>query len=210
VLSFFSDSGELLYPVLHSKINAMTYVLESDHVTLERTFHAKRNFGFYQPRASVNPGDYVPVVRSTGGELLSSLEISLLRYGLVPPGFSSAREADRYGLHRVRATAYWKQREVSRLFAAGHRCLVPMTVDALEIAAAGLWGRWNRVRKGREERIESFAVFTVQDALDRWQPLVLEPWDWSAWLDGEITLEALSDMPPITAWATRSGHSAQQ
>ena len=64
-------------------------------------------------------------------------------------------------------------------------------------AVAGLWGRWTRVRHGSEMRVESFAVFTVQDKTDRWVPLEVEAWDWHAWLEGKLDLEMLIGMPPV-------------
>jgi putative SOS response-associated peptidase YedK len=174
----------------------MTYVLEATHTTLEHTFAAPKTFGFYQPRDLVQPGDYAPIVRTSSTPLLSRLELSLLRYGLVPPGFSSARESDQYGMHQVRAKRVGWQREVARLYSSGNRCLVPMTGSTGEItAAAGLWGRWTRVRRGREERLESYAVFTVPTAQDTWVPLVLEPWDWTAWLEDGLDLDVLRVMP---------------
>ena len=179
----------------------MTYALETNHLTLEKTFQAGRTFGFWQARAIITPGMLAPIIRrNTSSPLLAPLELGLLRYGLVPPGFTSPREADRYGLHAVRAKRVGWQREVGKLFGAGNRCLIPMTRDGEIIAAAGLWGRWTRVRGRQEERLESFAIFTVLDATDTWQPLMLETWDWLSWLEEKVDLEVVALMPaPIFA-----------
>ena len=173
----------------------MTYALETTHTQLEMTFDAIKTFGFWQPRATITPSDFAPIIRRGSSPLLAPFELSLLRYGLVPPGFTSAREADRYGLHQVRAKRIGWQREVGKLFNAGNRCLVPITRVGDLVIAAGLWGRWTRVRHGRETRVESFAVFTVQDDHAGWQPMLLEPWDWSAWLEGSLRLEVVALMP---------------
>ena len=78
-----------------------------------------------------------------------------------------------------------------------------MTRDGEIVAAAGLWGKWTRVRGRKEERLESFTVFVVQDARDVWQPLILETWDWSAWLEETLPLETIALMPaPVLAGAT--------
>lgn len=175
----------------------MSYALETTHIQLETTFGATRTFGFWQARAQITPGDFAPIVRRSSSPLLAPLDLSLLRYGLVPPGFTSAREADRYGLHQVRAKRVGWQREVGKLFNAGNRCLVPMTTAGETSVVAGLWGRWTRVRHGSEMRVESFAVFTVQDKTDRWVPLEVEAWDWHAWIEGELNLEMLIGMPPV-------------
>jgi len=175
----------------------MTYALETTHTQLETTFDALKTFGFWQPRALITPGDFAPIIRRSSSPLLAPFELSLLRYGLVPPGFTSAREADRYALHHVRAKRVGWQREVGKLFAAGNRCLVPVTRAGETRAAAGLWGRWTRVRHGSEMRVESFAVFTVQDKLDRWVPLEIEIWDWHTWLEGTLDLETVTNMPAV-------------
>ena len=173
----------------------MTYALETDHSRLETTFEAIKTFGFWRPKSLVAPGEFAPIIRASSSPLLAPFELSLLRYGLVPPGFTSPREADRYGLHHVRAKRVGWQREVGKLFNAGNRCLVPMTRAGEIIVVAGLWGRWTRARKGSEIRVESFAVFTVQDARDEWVPLEVEVWDWHAWLEGSLELETLALMP---------------
>lgn len=173
----------------------MTYAIEITHTQLETTFDAIKTFGFWQARALITAGDFAPIIRRSSSPLLAPCELSLLRYGLVPPGFTSAREADRYGLHHVRAKRVGWQREVGKLFAAGNRCLVPMTRDGELIAAAGLWGRWTRVRGRTAERLESFAIFTVLDAQEMWQPLILETWDWLSWLEETLDLETVTLMP---------------
>ena len=173
----------------------MTYALETTHTQLETAFDALKAFGFWQPRAQITPGDFAPIIRRSSSPLLAPCELSLLRYGLVPPGFTSAREADRYGLHEVRAKRVGWQREVGKLFGAGNRCLVPMTRAGELVVAAGLWGRWTRVRHGSEVRVESFAVFTLQDKFDRWVSLEIESWDWHAWLEGTLDLETVAHMP---------------
>ena len=99
----------------------------------------------------------------------------MLRYGLVPPGFTSSKQADRYGLHTVRAKRVTHQREIAKLEGAGQRCLVPMTVLGETRAAAGLWGRWTR--QG-QTRVESFAVLTLEDGNRVYQPLLLEVEAW--------------------------------
>jgi putative SOS response-associated peptidase YedK len=173
----------------------MTYALETTHTHLETTFDAIKTFGFWQSRATITLGDFAPIIRTSSSPLLAPCELSLMRYGLVPPGFTSAREADRYGLHHVRAKRVGWQREVGKLFNAGNRCLVPMTLAGDLVVIAGLWGRWTRVRRGSEVRVESFAVFTVQDSADRWVPLEVEAWDWQAWLEGGLDLETIAGMP---------------
>ena len=176
----------------------MTYALEITHTQLETTFDALKTFGFWQPRAIVASGDFAPIIRvNHSSPLLAPLELGLLRYGLVPPSFTSAREADRYGLHQVRAKRVGWQREVGKLFNAGNRCLVPFTRAGEIFVAAGLWGRWTQVRHGSEMRVESFAMFTVQDRADHWVPLELESWDWHAWLEGTLDLETVANMPAV-------------
>ena len=174
---------------------------------LETTFNAIKTFGFWQPRAQIEPGNFAPIIRRNSSPLLAPFELSLLRYGLVPPGFTSAREADRYGLHQVRAKRVGWQREVGKLFAVGNRCLVPMTRAGEIFVAAGLWGHWTRVRHGSEVCVESFAVFTVQDGLDRWVPLEIEAWDCHAWLEGGLDLETVANMPAVMLEVTRSSAS---
>lgn len=181
----------------------MTYALETTHTQLETTFDAIKTFGFWRPKSLVTPSDFAPIIRRSSSPLLAPFELSLLRYGLVPPGFTSAREADRYSLHHVRAKRVGWQREVGKLFGAGNRCLVPMTRAGETFVTAGLWGRWTRVRQGSEMRIESFAVFTVQDAADRWVPLEIEAWDWHAWLKGGLDLETVVNMPAPMLEETR-------
>lgn len=56
-------------------------------------------------------------------------------------------------------------------------------------ASDGLWE--NR----RGERLESFAVFTVQDRHNFWQQLILERWAWETSRDGCFSLEVLAHMP---------------
>jgi putative SOS response-associated peptidase YedK len=199
-LVWFDKEKNLKLRVWHGKISSMSYALETDHNTLETTFGATKSFGFWQAREAVIPGMSAPIIRvNHSSPLLDPLELGLLRYGLVPPGFTSPREADRYGLHQVRAKRVGWQREVGKLFAAGNRCLVPMTRAGELVAAAGLWGKWTRVRGRREERLESFAVFAVQDARDEWQPLMLETWDWLSWLEETVDLETVALMPaPIS------------
>ena len=107
----------------------------------------------------------------------------MLRYGLVPPGFTSSKQADRYGLHTVRAKRVTHQREIAKLEGAGQRCLVPMTVLGETRAAAGLWGRWTRQGQGR---IESFAVLTLEDANGVYRPLLLEVKAWAGWLEAGV------------------------
>jgi putative SOS response-associated peptidase YedK len=177
----------------------MPYMLEVGEERLETEFEAQKTFGFWTPRA-VLPTDFAPVVRRRDiGTLYERTEIVLLRYGLVPPGFSSAREADRYGLHEVRAKRVSWQREVGKLYNAGNRCLVPMTRDGEVIAAAGLWGKWTRVKGKRvAERVESFCVFTVKDDLEEWHPLILERFDWNSWLESSIGVDEIALMPPFT------------
>ena len=174
----------------------MTYALEITHTQLETTFSTIKTFGFWQPKSLIAPGAFVPIIRCSSSPLLTPFELSLLRYGLVPPGFTSAREADRYGLHQVRAKRVGWQREVGKLLNAGNRCLVPITTAGETRGVAGLRGRWTRVRHGSEMRVESFAVLTVQDKTDRWVPLEVEAWDWHAWLEGKLNLEMLIGMPP--------------
>jgi putative SOS response-associated peptidase YedK len=173
----------------------MSYALKTNHEILETTFGATKSFGFWQARDAVDVGTYAPIIRKNhSSPLLAPLELGLLRYGLVPPGFTSPREADRYGLHTVRAKRVGWQREVGKLFAAGNRCLVPMTRAGELCAAAGVCGKWTRVRARKEERLESFAVFVVQDARDQWQPLILETWDWLSWLEQAVDLETVALM----------------
>ena len=107
----------------------------------------------------------------------------MLRYGLVPPGFTSSKQADRYGLHTVRAKRVTHQREIAKLEGAGQRCLVPMTVAGETRAAAGLWGSWTR--KG-QTRVESFAVLTLEDGNGECWPLLLERMEWQGWLAPNI------------------------
>jgi putative SOS response-associated peptidase YedK len=64
------------------------------------------------------------------------------------------------------------------------------------VAAAGLWGHWSRVRQRRERRIDSFAVFTVKNVQERWQPLILLEFDWNSWLEGTLDLENAARVPP--------------
>jgi putative SOS response-associated peptidase YedK len=171
----------------------MRYTLKSDLETLRSVFIDHQVFWLWLPRASIEPTQYAPVVRLSSAPLLGKYELALLRYGLVPPGFSSTREADRYGLHAVRAKRTSWQREVAKLFNLGNRCLVPMTIGGELVAAAGLWGKW----VGKNQRVESFAVFTVKNHLEEWVPLVLPEWDWAGWIEGELLLEVLTKMPPM-------------
>jgi putative SOS response-associated peptidase YedK len=177
----------------------MPYMLEVREDRLETEFEAVKSFGFWRPRA-VLPTDVAPVVRRKDvGTLYERNELALLRYGLVPPGFSSPREADRYELNYVRAKRVSWQREVAKLYGAGNRCLVPMTRDGEVIAAAGLWGKWTRVRGKRvAERVESFCIFTVKDEQDQWHPLILERFDWTSWLEGSVSVEDVAAMRPVT------------
>jgi putative SOS response-associated peptidase YedK len=171
----------------------MNYRLKSSLETLREVFTANETFGLWQPRASIEPTQYAPVVRLSSAPLLGKYELALLRYGLVPPGFTSTREADRYGLHAVRAKRTSWQREVGKLFNLGNRCLVPMTVGGELVAAAGLWGKW----EGKNQRVESFAVFTVKNQLEEWLPMVLPEWDWVGWIEGDLSLETMTKMPPV-------------
>ena len=175
------------------KITIMTYALETDHCTLETTFNALKTFGFWRPRAAIHSSDYAPIIRRSASPLLSPFELSLLRYGLVPPGFTSPKEADRYGLHTVRAKRITHQREIAKLEGAGQRCLVPMTVRGETRAAAGLWGSWTR--KG-QTRVESFAVLTLEDGEGVYKPLMLEFGAWQGWLEGIRSLTPLSVFTP--------------
>jgi putative SOS response-associated peptidase YedK len=184
----------------------MPYLLEVEETRLETEFEALKSFGFWTPRA-VLPTDFAPVIRRKDiGTLYERTEVVLLRYGLVPPGFSSTREADRYGLHEVRAKRVSWQREVGKLYNAGNRCLVPMTRDGEVIAAAGLWGKWTRVKGKRvAERVESFCVFTVKNDLEEWHPLILERFDWNSWLQGRVGIEEIATMPlPLTSSALKT------
>jgi putative SOS response-associated peptidase YedK len=176
----------------------MPYTLEIKEDRLETEFEAQKSFGFWTPRA-VLPTDVAPVVRRKDiGTLYERNELALLRYGLVPPGFSSPREADRYEMNYVRAKRVSWQREVAKLYGAGNRCLVPMTRDGEVIAAAGLWGKWTRVRGKRvAERVESFCIFTIKNNLEEWQPLILERFDWNSWLEHTIGIDELTIMPPV-------------
>jgi putative SOS response-associated peptidase YedK len=178
----------------------MPYLLETEATKLETEFEAVKSFGFWTPRA-VLPTDVAPIVRRKDvGTLYERNELALLRYGLVPPGFSSPREADRYELNYVRAKRVSWQREVAKLYNAGNRCLVPITRDGEVIAAAGLWGKWTRVRGKRvAERVESFCIFTVKNGLEEWQPLILERFDWNSWLETTIGIDELTIMPLITS-----------
>jgi putative SOS response-associated peptidase YedK len=178
----------------------MPYMLEVDDGRLETEFDAEKSFGFWRPRA-VLPTDVAPVVRRKDiGTLYERNELALLRYGLVPPGFSSPREADRYELNYVRAKRVSWQREVAKLYNAGNRCLVPMTRDGEVIAAAGLWGKWTRVRGKRvAERVESFCIFTVKDNNEAWLPLILEWFDWENWLVQTLGIDEISAMPSASS-----------
>ena len=173
------------------------YALEVNHERLEAHFGAFRTFSFWRGFHSVVPSGFAPVLRSSKQPLLAKHELALLRYGLVPPSFTSAKEADRYGLHAVRAKRVQFQRDVSAIARAGQRCLVPMTVSGELIAAAGLWSRWGRVRNGQALRIESFAVLTVEGTDLEYHPMIVDAWEWSAWLDGSISLESLADLPAM-------------
>lgn len=175
----------------------MTYALEVDHQRLEAQFEAVRTFSFWRETKFVTPSGFAPVLRSSKTPLLGRYELALLRYGLVPPSFTSAKEADRYGLHAVRAKRVQFQRDVSAIAGAGQRCLVPMTVSGELIAAAGLWSRWTRKRQGQELRVESFAVLTVEGADLEYHPMIVDAWDWNSWLDETLSLESLANLPPM-------------
>ena len=64
-------------------------------------------------------------------------------------------------------------------------------------------------------RVESFAIFTVQDKFDRWVPLEIETWDWHAWLErvvlrgaGGETLEVRARVYPDATCSRRSRATA--
>ena len=83
----------------------MTYALETDHKQLETTFDAIKTFGFWQPQATITPGDFAPIIRRSSSPLLAPFELTLLRYGLVPPGFTSARDRIATGCTRYAPNA---------------------------------------------------------------------------------------------------------
>ena len=175
----------------------MTYALEVNHVALDAQLSAVKTFAFWQGTSTIAPSAFAPILRSSATPLLGQHELALLRYGLVPPSFTSAKEADRYGLHAVRAKRVAYQRNVAEIAAAGQRCLVPMTIDGELLAAAGLWSRWTRTRKGQELRIESFAILTVESTNLEFHPMIVDAWDWNAWLGGQVSLENLANLPAM-------------
>ena len=173
-----------------------TLVLPDDLDEISEIYGAARDYRPINPKRTVNPGDYTPIIRlETRGGQGSLFEghgrtISPARWGLVPNEFSSHREADKYGLHCVRGERARHQRAVAGVFSKT-RCIVPVRGAVLEgieplagrgevIGLAGIWTRFERPRM----RLESAAILTRLDRRDGSRSLVtLHESEVEAWLD---------------------------
>ncbi len=161
------------------------------------------------PRYNVAPTQEAPVVRRTGG---GRRRLDLVRWGLVPTWADDPSIGNRLINARGESAA---TRPAYRLAWRRHRCLVvadgffewrsesgrrqPYWIhppDGRPIAFAGLWSRWH---DAAGERLDSFAIVTRDataelTALHDRMPAILDPDDWTAWLDPGTDPAALPDL----------------
>jgi putative SOS response-associated peptidase YedK len=157
-------------------------------------------------RYNIAPTQEAPVVRLArdGGRRLH-----LLRWGLVPYWADDPSIGSRMINCRAETAA---EKPAYRDHLRRHRCLVvadgfyewraeaggkqPYWIhrpDGLPFAFAGLWSRWNGgpAKTDPDERLDTFTIVTVdaapnlRDLHDR-MPAILDPGDWSAWLDPHL------------------------
>jgi putative SOS response-associated peptidase YedK len=151
------------------------------------------------PRWNVAPTQAAPVVRETDGVR----RLDQLRWGLVPSWSKDMSGAARMINARAETVA---EKPAFRAAFRQRRCLVPadgfyewqprgrekqpfrVTLrDAAPFAFAGLWERWTRPEDG--EVVETYCIITTEAAasiahIHHRMPVMLDPGDFAAWLDG--------------------------
>ena len=151
-----------------------------------------------EPRFNVAPSQQVPVIRQVDGQR----ELSMLRWGLVPPWVKTLKAAPMMNNARSEEVA---EKPTFRSIIKNKRCLIladgfyeweKIGKDKLPhyfgtrgfepFAFAGLWQVWNH----GEEPVESCTIMTthandmVGKIHDR-MPVILSPNDYDVWLDPE-------------------------
>jgi putative SOS response-associated peptidase YedK len=158
-----------------------------------------------EPRYNIAPTQEAPVVRLDPRGPTPRRRLHLLRWGLVPWWADDPTIGNRMINARAESAAE------KRAFAdhlRRHRCLVvadgfyewrkeeggkqPYWIhrpDGRPFAFAGLWSRWRpRDEPAGGEKLDTFTILTVDAApavrpLHDRMPAILDPADWSAWLD---------------------------
>jgi putative SOS response-associated peptidase YedK len=163
------------------------------------------------PHYNVPPSQPLGVVRVVRSSAGSARKLEALRWGLVPPWAKDPKIGHKLALARAETVAHTGAFRDAFL---RRRCLVAVDgfyewkragktastpfflrrADHKPFALAGLWSKWV---SGDGEVIESCAIVTQAarapvDAIHDRMPVVLDPVDWSRWLDPDAqTLEAL-------------------
>jgi putative SOS response-associated peptidase YedK len=166
-----------------------------------------------KPRYNIAPTQTVPVVRLNPA---GRREIAMLRWGLIP--FWSKDPKIAYRMINARAETVATAPAFRAAFKK-RRCLVPASGfyewkklddgkqpyfvgmrDGSSFAFAGLWERWD---KG-EAPVETFTIITgepnslVAQLYDR-MPVILDPYDYDAWLNAADTAIPQALLQPFPA-----------
>lgn len=154
------------------------------------------NMLFPEPRYNLAPTQGAPVIRELDGEA----ELTLLRWGLIPPWVKDPA-ALRHTLFNARSETAAEKPSFRAAFKS-RRCLMPASgfyewhteggvkkpyfftrTDGKPVVFAGLWERWER----GAERVDSCTMLTASASVFMEQyhqrmPVVLEEADRAAWL----------------------------
>lgn len=190
-----------------------------------------------EPRYNIAPTQPVAAVRVEEGER----RLTLLRWGLIP--FWANDPKIGYRMINARAETAHKTPAFRAAF-RGRRCLIPASgfyewdkkegsrqpyhirrVDGQPLAFAGLWEHWEA--KEGQAVIESCTILTTAASepvarLHERMPVILEPEDFTRWLDpGEQRVERLRallqpaapgvlEMYPVSTYVNKASNEGEQ
>jgi putative SOS response-associated peptidase YedK len=170
-------------------MNSYSVMLEKS--SMENYFGSKINFA-WQPK-TVKATEKGVIVRHSPQDSLfgGTHQLEERRFGLVPPGFSSPEEADRYKKWVVRGERLFYERNQSEL--ATQRCLVPFSYEGRIRTAAGIYARW----ANPGGFVLSFAILTLPSDYEHLkirEVFLLEESQWELWLNPKSKVKELKKL----------------
>lgn len=168
-----------------------------------------------QPRYNIRPTDTIDVVRlNEQGER----EMVPMRWGLVPYFHKGTLKEFKYPTFNARVETVESAASFKGALGKGRRCIVPISgfyewtgdkkdrqphyftaADGAPVMAlAGLWERWT----DPETLQEMLSATIIVGAASKWMrkyhdrmPMMLDPKDFDAWLDGSAGVDVLKPAP---------------
>jgi putative SOS response-associated peptidase YedK len=160
----------------------------------------------YDPRYNIPPTIQIPVIRQTDGKR----QLSLMRWGLVPPWTTSTADYKKLMLNNARADGIESKPSFRSAFKK-RRCIVPVdgfyewetvgkeklpyyihSTNGKMLAFAGLWESWKDPDQPEAPPLESCTIITtgpnkVMEPIHDRMPVILGPNDHDVWLDPAST-----------------------